>query len=274
MSSETKKTSATEAAPAAEQSTSPVPYRQIRAHYDETTITVYQAYSRSIAEAAIAAQRLDASPNFKVGSRMTWIKPSWGWMLYRAGYSLKDKGQERILAIKMKHEHFLELLRRGVLSHGPGSKVDASAEPSVRIQWDPERTVRLERLPHRSIQIGIPGALTPTWTKEWIVSIEDVTARALELKRVLDQEAAAAAGPSNGGKEGGDKSKAVRLSDAELIERGLVPVERVFEVPDDVREILKMDEADADGSDDESKQRRERREKRERREQTRQREMH
>jgi len=57
-----------------------VPYRQIRALYDDRTITVYQAYSASIAIPAVREQRLNASPDFLLG-RMTWIKPSWCWMM-------------------------------------------------------------------------------------------------------------------------------------------------------------------------------------------------
>ena len=51
-----------------------VPYRQIRAFYDDKTITVYQAYSAAIAVPAVSDQKLCASPDFKLG-RMTWIKP-------------------------------------------------------------------------------------------------------------------------------------------------------------------------------------------------------
>jgi Domain of unknown function (DUF4291) len=58
-----------------------IPYRQIRALYDDETITVYQAYSSSIAIAAVKEQKLNASPDFRLG-RMTWIKPSWCWMMY------------------------------------------------------------------------------------------------------------------------------------------------------------------------------------------------
>jgi hypothetical protein len=54
---------------------SPTPYRQIRASYDDRTVTVYQAYSASIAKAAVASQKLHASPDFSF-RRMTWIKPS------------------------------------------------------------------------------------------------------------------------------------------------------------------------------------------------------
>lgn len=60
--------------------TSSIPYRQIRAIYDDKTITVYQAYSASIAVAAVREQHLNASPDFLLG-RMTWIKPSWCWMM-------------------------------------------------------------------------------------------------------------------------------------------------------------------------------------------------
>ncbi len=201
-----------------------VPYRQIRAKYDDTTITVYQAYAPSIASAAVATQRLAASPDFKPG-RMTWIKPSWAWIMYRAGYSYKDARQARILALRMTHAHFLGLLRRGVLSHGA---VDAARDKTgeVRVQWDPERTPALERLPYRSIQIGIPASLSEQWANEWIVSIEDVTETARALKKALD--------------ENGD------VSLQELVDRGLVPEERPFEVPDSIMAKLDMTRPEQD----------------------------
>ena len=57
-----------------------VPPRQIRAVFDSETITVYQAYPTAIASPAVKEQKLNASPEFKLG-RMTWIKPSWCWMM-------------------------------------------------------------------------------------------------------------------------------------------------------------------------------------------------
>lgn len=200
------------------------PHRQIRASFDDTTITVYQAYSASIADAAVAAQRLTASPSFKTG-RMTWIKPSWAWMLYRSGYSHKDPGQERILALSMRHDDFVGLLRRGVLASRTSKRPD-----DVRIQWDPERTARLEKLPYRSIQIGIPAALSADWAEHSIVGIEDVTDKARELKSLLDAEPDA----------DGDL----------LIARGLVPVERPYDLPEDVRRIIHMDDATTDDAND------------------------
>ena len=90
---------------------------------------------------------------------------------------------------------------------------------SVIVQWDPERSVRLGKLNYRSIQIGIRKELVEEYC-EGIVGIEDVTEKARMLKKVLEEE-----------KEIGVE---------ELRERGLVPVERVFEVPEDVRKILRM----------------------------------
>jgi hypothetical protein len=204
------------------------PYRQIRAQYDEHTITVYQAYNAEIASSAVANQRLNASPLFRP-LRMTWIKPSWCWMMYRSGYAAKDANQERILALKMRREDFVGLLDRAVLttetavtsvvgtsSAGEGGKTDAA----VKVQWDPERSARLGRLNYRSIQIGIRGSLAAEWIEKWIVSIEDVTERAKALRAALDADS--------------------DISEQELAARGLVPEERPFHVSDDLRKILGM----------------------------------
>ena len=58
--------------------------RQIRAVYTTETITVYQAYSTEIAEPALAAGRF--VPLFKWDG-MTWIEPSFLWMMYRSGWA-------------------------------------------------------------------------------------------------------------------------------------------------------------------------------------------
>jgi hypothetical protein len=194
------------------------PYRQIRAHYDDTTITVYQAYSAEIGDAAVKHQKLSASLSFSYG-RMTWVKPSWTWVCYRAGYSYKDNRQARILAIKMKHEHFIDLLQRAFIGHGTADSAEA-----VRVQWDPERTPAMQKLPYRSIQVGIPRSLSQKWVEEWIVSIEDVTGRARELKKFVDDH------PD--------------LSLDHLIAKELMPVERPYDLSDGVKQILKMDDTE------------------------------
>ncbi len=227
------------------------PYRQIRAVYDEDFITVYQAYPAAIAEPAVEQQRLDASPAF-LTTRMTWIKPSWCWMMYRSGYSRKDKGQERILALRMRHEHFLALLecarvsdghhrvdqrdRRGEEANSGGeeegkqeqdhqakSELNMKRNPSVVVQWDPERGPRLQRLDYRSIQIGIPRGLSSEWVKHWIVDITDVTQRALDLAEFVR------ANP--------------KVCTAEVQEAGLMPLEQVYAVSQPLKQNLQLDVA-------------------------------
>jgi len=59
---------------------------QIRAMYDENSITVYQAYSRAIALPALQNNRFVAPFSFK---RMTWIKPSFLWLMQKSHWGLK-----------------------------------------------------------------------------------------------------------------------------------------------------------------------------------------
>ncbi|MFE7121205.1 DUF4291 family protein, partial [Streptomyces sp. NPDC057654] len=45
----------------------------------------------------------------------------------------------------------------------------------ARVQWDPERDLRLQPLPHRSLQLGLTGEAARLYADEWTVSITDVT---------------------------------------------------------------------------------------------------
>ncbi|KPA91273.1 hypothetical protein PF66_02156 [Pseudomonas asplenii] len=154
------------------------PLRQIRAQYDEQTIRVYQAYSDSIAEAALAHGTF-VSPPFKM-ERMTWIKPSFLWMMYRAGWGLKDAGQTRILAIDITHEGFAWALEHSCPSHPEESMSQEQWQSlkdnsPVRIQWDPERDLHLQPQTHRAIQIGLGKEAVALYVNEWIRNITDVT---------------------------------------------------------------------------------------------------
>lgn len=155
-----------------------MPEREIRAFFGPDTIRVYQAYSDTIADSALAAQTF-LSPPFSM-TRMTWIKPSFLWMMYRSGWGKKDSGQHRILAIDITHEGFGWALDHGCPSHPePGtSHEDWRAlidQSPVRIQWDPERDLRHRPQPHRSIQIGLSGEAVQHYVSSWISSITDVT---------------------------------------------------------------------------------------------------
>jgi len=155
-----------------------IPQRQIRAVYDEHTIRVYQAYSDETADAALTGGTF-ISPPFKM-DRMTWIKPSFLWMMYRAGWGYKDAGQRRILAIDISRDGFQWALTHSCASHPEPSMrnedwIKLKAASPVRIQWDPERDLHLRPLPFRAIQIGISGEAVSLYVNEWIRQITDIT---------------------------------------------------------------------------------------------------
>ena len=62
--------------------------------WDDEGVFFYQAYNNNIADWAIEHQKF-GGPEFNP-RRMTWIKPSFAWVLYRSGYGHKH-GQNRIL---------------------------------------------------------------------------------------------------------------------------------------------------------------------------------
>jgi hypothetical protein len=170
------------------------PLRQIRAAFDDQTVRVYQAYGHDIAAAAIASQTLVAP--FR-RDRMTWIKPSFAWMMYRSGWATKP-GQERILAIDISRVGFEWALANACLSCFEPEFYDTyeawfSAKRScpVRIQWDPERTPGLARLEYRSIQIGLSRNAVVHYVEDWIQRITDLTDFATAMRyRVRTQRPA------------------------------------------------------------------------------------
>jgi hypothetical protein len=174
-----------------------VPYRQVRARFTPDSITVYQAYGPHVAEHAARHGRF--GPGFK-RDRMTWIKPSFLWMMYRCGWAEKP-GQERVLAIRIRREGFAWALEHSSLSHfdqdvhADYAAWEATKGAPVRVQWDPERDLTLRPLPHRAIQIGLSGAAVARYRDEWIMDIDDVTTLAHDVHALVkkgDREAAAA----------------------------------------------------------------------------------
>jgi hypothetical protein len=185
------------------------PTREVRATYSADAIVAYQAYPEPIAVAALEAQRF--VPPFRM-ERMTWIKPSFLWMMYRSGWGTKA-GQERVLAIDLRRDGFDWALEHGTLSHtipavhGDAERWRALHRTSpVVVQWDPERDVALRPLPWRTIQVGLRGEAVRRYVGEWTVAIRDVTGLAHAVH---------------------ERARAGRLGAA----RALCPVERPYPVP-------------------------------------------
>ena len=162
---------------------------QIRAVYNEQTITVYQAYCNEIALLAVQNQKF--VPPFKI-ERMTWIKPSFLWMMYRAGWGEKT-GQENILSIKIKRDGFDWAVKNGCLSSFDAQFYNSYEDwkttlssSSVRIQWDPEKDIYYRNLNYKSIQIGLKGSAVEKYINEWIVSIENITEKCHLIKEIID----------------------------------------------------------------------------------------
>lgn len=193
--------------------------RTIRATYTDDTITVYQAYNKHIAQSAAKAQTF-VSPPFKMG-RMTWVKPSFLWMMYRSGWATKES-QEAVLSIQIKREGFEWALENSCLSHFDEVvhtnqeewKSELQQSP-VRIQWDPEKDLHLNALPYRSIQIGLTADAVEKYVSEWIVGIEDITEKCYTIKECLAKQEI-------------EKAKS------------MLPIERTYPLPEDIGRVIRL----------------------------------
>ncbi len=165
--------------------------KQILAAYDSEGVYVYQAFKPSIVAAALEKGTFGAGFSL---SRMTWIKPSFGWMLHRSGCATKTR-QEAILKIKITHEGFLRALRWAVLTtynpHVYANETawrDALHGSPVRVQWDPDRSLKGGKLDRRAIQIGMRGPAVHAYVDEWIIGLEDVTPLAHQIRDLRQQK--------------------------------------------------------------------------------------
>lgn len=166
--------------------------REIRAVYTDTTIRVYQVYNAQIANEAVA--RGTFGSHFSM-NRMTWIKPSFLWMMYRCGWCGKEN-QEHVLAIDVKREFFDEAVNSAVIStYHEESGITKEEwqklikESEVRVQWDPEKDVNGNNLSYRSLQLGLRGQFLYDYVNEWIVELTDITDYVKELNSLrLDKK--------------------------------------------------------------------------------------
>jgi len=138
--------------------------------WDAEGVYFYQAFNHEIADWAVEHQGF-GGPAFNP-ARMTWIKPSFAWVLYRSGYGHKHS-QHRILKVKLPHSAVASLLSQCACKHAGGGTLG-------RVQWDPARDLmeadgrEPRRCRGRAIQIGLKGRLSELYVRS-ATSIEDVT---------------------------------------------------------------------------------------------------
>lgn len=161
---------------------------EIRALYNDKSIAVYSAFSDSIADVAIQNQKL--LPPFTY-SRMTWIKPSFLWMMYRSDWGNRA-AMNRILRIWINRKDWDSALKEAILTT-PESHVYKShkdwrvrlEKARIRVQWDPERDIENKRLEFKSVQVGVTEKLSEVYAKKWISKIEDVTSLTHEIHNLV-----------------------------------------------------------------------------------------
>ncbi|VAW78881.1 hypothetical protein MNBD_GAMMA12-623 [hydrothermal vent metagenome] len=183
---------------------------EIRASYDQKSIVLYQAYSDAIAKPALAENKFVTPFSF---NRMTWIKPSFLWLMHRSHWGTK-KGQENILAVRIKRESWGKALSLGVLTH-PEMSIYQNPEvwrsqfdnAKIHVQWDTERSLRGAGLTYYSIQVGVGRELIEEYVNEWILDIVDISNNVKKIRSLL--------------KSGKDKNV-----------RKLLPIEKVYPVPE------------------------------------------
>lgn len=162
--------------------------QHILAQFDADSIYVYQAYRPSIAEFAVEHQHFGGEFSF---SRMSWIKPNFLWMMFRAGWATKE-GQEHILAVRLRRPFFDELLKVVVPSAFDSRRFASRetwqaqvADSQVRLQWDPDHDPAGKPLERRAVQLGLRGAALRRYAQEELISIEDITSFVIEQRQRL-----------------------------------------------------------------------------------------
>lgn len=163
------------------------------AHETDDTLTFYAAFNDAIANYAVANQRFGGHA-FSF-SRMTWIKPGFMWMMYRSEWATAEN-QQRILALRIKKQDVIKILKEGVLSSFDATKYTDEAawkqdlsHSVVRIQWDPDHDEYGLKQKRKAIQIGLKGEILRKFATEMLLQIEDITSfvRAQRIHKVTSK---------------------------------------------------------------------------------------
>jgi hypothetical protein len=157
----------------------PVAGRQVMGRVENEALVVYQAFNAGIANYAVAHQQF-GGPHYSF-NRMSWIKPGFLWMMYRAGWAAKEN-QQQILAIHLPLVHFKTILSEATITSFDPAYFATQEEwkkelgkTEVRLQWDPDHDPYGAKQARKAIQIGMKGNILKQFCTEWITRIEDIT---------------------------------------------------------------------------------------------------
>lgn len=155
-------------------------------------LVIYQAFNSAIAKYAVANQQFGG--NHYSFTRMSWIKPNFLWMMYRAGWARKAN-QECILAIEIQKKHFEEILRVAIHSSFKPKVYASQAEwqtqlkaSEVVMQWDPDHHPNGSKLQRRAVQLGLRRDILKKFGTEWAVSITNITEFVTAQAQKLDAQ--------------------------------------------------------------------------------------
>ncbi|CAG8559554.1 10120_t:CDS:2 [Racocetra fulgida] len=132
----------------------PASGRHIMAQYDESTITVYQAFKPSIANYAVENQKFG-------GPRFQTILSNAVASSYGQSRNIFASEEEWNVALKTS---------------------------DIRLQWDPDHDLIGGKLNRRAIQLGIRRKFLDQYSNEWIQSIEDITELVKEQHKLVVEE--------------------------------------------------------------------------------------
>jgi Domain of unknown function (DUF4291) len=159
---------------------------EIYVKYDANNVTLYQAFPPAIAAESVRLGHFGPSFSLK---RMTWLKTSFLWMMWRSGWATKE-GQERILAVQLPRTVFEQLLAQAVPSTFDPERYDHAVEwqhamdaSDILYQLDPDRDPNGNPLDRRTLHLGLRGEATRRYGHEWIVSLSDITNALPALRR-------------------------------------------------------------------------------------------
>lgn len=164
--------------------------QHILAQQTENRILVYQAFNPNITRYAVDNQRFGG--NHYSFNRMTWIKPNFLWMMYRAGWASKQN-QECIVGIWITKIGFETILKEAAYSSYQADIYQTTenwkanlATKSVRLQWDPDHDIHGKKQERRAIQLGMKGDILKRFNEEMICEIVDLTNFVKTQKQLID----------------------------------------------------------------------------------------